>query len=43
MALSITVLQMQQENSAFLCAAGGQKSYLATQHLTQICMNECEK
>ena len=23
-----------------LCAAGGQKSYLATQHLTQICMNE---
>ena len=25
---------------AILCAAGGQKSYLATQHLTQICMNE---
>ena len=23
-----------------MCAAGGQKSYLATQHLTQICMNE---
>ena len=23
-----------------VCAAGGQKSYLATQHLTQICMNE---
>ena len=23
-----------------LCAAGGQKSYLSTQHLTQICMNE---
>ena len=23
-----------------MCAAGGQRSYLATQHLTQICMNE---
>ena len=23
-----------------LCAAGGEKSYLATQHLSQICMNE---
>ena len=23
-----------------LCAAGGQKSYLSTMHLTQICMNE---
>ena len=23
-----------------VCAAGGQKSYLSTQHLTQICMNE---
>ena len=23
-----------------LCAAGGEKSYLSTQHLTQICMNE---
>jgi len=23
-----------------VCAAGGTKSYLATQHLTQICMNE---
>jgi len=23
-----------------MCAAGGQKSYLSTQHLTQICMNE---
>jgi len=23
-----------------LCAAGGERSYLATQHLTQICMNE---
>ena len=23
-----------------ICAAGGEKSYLATQHLTQICMNE---
>jgi len=23
-----------------LCAAGGEKSYLATQHLTQICMNQ---
>ena len=23
-----------------LCAAGGQRSYLSTQHLTQICMNE---
>jgi NAD(P)H-dependent FMN reductase len=23
-----------------LCAAGGHKSYLSTQHLTQICMNE---
>ena len=23
-----------------LCAAGGEKSYLATMHLTQICMNE---
>ena len=23
-----------------LCTAGGNKSYLATQHLTQICMNE---
>ncbi len=25
---------------AILCAAGGEKSYLSTQHLTQICMNE---
>ena len=25
---------------AILCAAGGQKSYLSTMHLTQICMNE---
>ena len=23
-----------------LCAAGGERSYLSTQHLTQICMNE---
>ena len=23
-----------------LCAAGGEKSYLSTMHLTQICMNE---
>lgn len=23
-----------------LCAAGGEKSYLSTQHLTQMCMNE---
>jgi len=23
-----------------LCAAGGERSYLVTQHLTQICMNE---
>lgn len=23
-----------------ICAAGGEKSYLSTQHLTQICMNE---
>lgn len=23
-----------------LCAAGGERSYLATQHVTQICMNE---
>ena len=23
-----------------ICAAGGEKSYLTTQHLTQICMNE---
>ena len=30
-------------NSKFFgiaCAAGGEKSYLSTQHLTQICMNE---
>ena len=25
---------------AILCAAGGEKSYLSTMHLTQICMNE---
>ena len=25
---------------AILCAAGGDRSYLATMHLTQICMNE---
>ena len=25
---------------AILCAAGGNKSYLSTMHLTQICMNE---
>ena len=23
-----------------ICAAGGERSYLSTQHLTQICMNE---
>jgi NAD(P)H-dependent FMN reductase len=30
------------ENKFFgiLCAAGGQRSYLSTMHLTQICMNE---
>ena len=32
--------ECEKKPFGIICAAGGQKSYLATQHLTQICMNE---